>query len=264
MANSGIKSSLAGTTLRNILNRMSKPTKESAMAMDRLGLSLTNDQNEMKTFAEIMDDIRGGMYEINMPLEEYNAKMDELDKALEDGTIKQNAYDKEVEELNKQAFGAAGAEKARAASMLGGTRAMAGLMAIASATDEEYKALTDSIKNSSQTMVMTTDGAVMPLTQAMSEGKEIAKEFEGTAAAMAGTMNDTTNVQMKQLRNQVENLAIDLGNTLLGTVKGKETVVHRTDPPPVPHGVPAGKDEGRIVSDPASPQRGDVNALEDI
>lgn len=226
MANSGIKSSLAGTTLRNILNRMAKPTKESAMAMDRLGLSLTNDQGEMKTFAEIMDDIRGGMYEINMPLEEYNAKLDELDKALEDGTIKQNAYDKEVEELNKQAFGAAGAEKARAASMLGGTRAMAGLMAIASATDEEYKGLTDSIKNSSQTMAMTTDGAVMPLTQAMAEGKEIAKEFEGTAAAMAGTMNNTTNVQMKQLRNQVENLAIDLGNTLLPMLRDVLTVLN--------------------------------------
>ena len=110
--------------------------------------------------------------------------------------------------------------------MLGGTRAMAGLMAIASATDEEYKALTDSIKNSSQTMVMTTDGAVMPLTQAMAEGKEIAKEFEGTAAAMAGTMNDTTNVQMKQLRNQVENLAIDLGNTLLPMLRDVLTVLN--------------------------------------
>lgn len=226
MANSGIKSSLAGTTLRNILNRMSKPTKESAMAMERLGLSLTNDRGEMKTFAEIMDDIRGGMYEINMPLEEYNAKLDELDKALEDGTIKQKAYDKEVEELNKQAFGAAGAERARAASMLGGTRAMAGLMAIASATDEEYKALTNSIKNSSQTMVMTTDGAVIPLSQAMAEGKEIAQEYEGTAAAMAGTMNDTTNVQMKQLRNQVENLAIDLGNTLLPMLRDVLTVLN--------------------------------------
>ena len=197
------------------MQRMSKPTKESSAAMERLGLSLTDDEGKMYSLNEIMQQLRTSYSQINMPLEEYNSKLDELDIALEDGTIKQKEYDTELEELNKQAFGAEGAEKARAAAMLGGTRAMAGLMAIAGATDEEFKALQTSIQNSSDTMVMTTDGAVMPMNEALAQGKEIAEEFNGTAAAMAGTMNDTTQTQMKEFTNQLQVLAIQLGDTLL-------------------------------------------------
>lgn len=219
MANSGIKASMAGTTLRNMMQRMAKKTKESEAAMDRLGLSLTDDEGKMKSFAEIMQDIRSGFNQINMPLEEYNTKLDELDAALEDGTIKQKEYDKELEELNLQAFGAEGAEKARAAAMLGGTRAMAGLMAVAGATEEDFNALTQAIQGSSDTMVMTADGAIMPMTQALEEGKEIIQEFEGTAASMAGTMNNTTQVSIQQLINQLQNMAIQLGETLLPIIR---------------------------------------------
>lgn len=215
MANSGIKASMAGTTLRNMLQRMAKPTKESEMAMDRLGLSIADDSGRMLTFKELMDQIRKGFKNIKMPLEDYNAQLDELDKQLEDGSLTESKYNKELEELNKQAFGAEGAEKARAAAMLGGARAMSGLMAIASATEEDYNNLTAAIENSDGAMVRTTDGAVMPLNEALTQGKEIAEQYEGTAASMAGTMENTTNVQMKELQNQVQNMAISLGGTLL-------------------------------------------------
>ena len=219
MANSGIKASLAGTSLRNMMQRMAKPTKESANAMNRLGLSIADDDGKMYSFRQIMDQVRKGMGEINMPLEEYNRRLDELDGQLEDGTIKQSKYDEELEELNKQAFGAEGAEKARAAAMLGGTRAMAGLMAVASATEEDYNNLTNAIDGSSDTMAKTTDGAVMPLNDALREGKEVTEEYEGTAAAMAGVMGDTTNTEMQKLGNQTQNLAIELGETLLPMVR---------------------------------------------
>ena len=47
MANSGIKASQAGTSLRGILTRMAKPTDEVSMAMDALGLSLDDGQGHM-------------------------------------------------------------------------------------------------------------------------------------------------------------------------------------------------------------------------
>ena len=215
MANSGIKGSMAGTSLRNMLQRMAKPTKESQMAMDRLGLSLTDSSGNMLSFEEIMDQLRGSMGEINMPLTEYNRQLDELDAALEDGTLTQKKYDDALEELNKEAFGAEGAEKARAAAMLGGTRAMAGLMAISEATEEDYKNLKDAIKGSSDVMVKTADGSVKRLNEALEDGDEIIEEYNGTAAAMAGTMNDTANVQMKQFTNQLQNLGIQFGQTVL-------------------------------------------------
>lgn len=60
MANSGIKASQAGTSLRGLLTRMAKPTKESSTAMDKLGISLTDSAGNMKSFSEIMGDMRVG------------------------------------------------------------------------------------------------------------------------------------------------------------------------------------------------------------
>lgn len=219
MANSGIKASMAGTTLRNMLQRMAKPTKESEMAMDRLGLSLADDEGKMYSFKEIMEQIRKGFSEINMPMEEYNARLDEMDSALESGNITQKKYNEALQELNKQAFGAEGAEKARAAAMLGGARAMSGLTAIANATEEDYNNLTVALDNASQSMAMLADGSIVPLNEALASGQEIIAQYEGTAAAMAGTMNETTEGAMKQLMNQLQNMAIELGKTLLPIVK---------------------------------------------
>lgn len=218
MANSGIKASQAGTSLRNIFQRMAKPTKESQAAMDRLGISLTNGEGEMYSFREIMDQLRKSMGDINMPLEEYTNQMNELFDSLEKGEITESNYSKSVEELTKQAYGAEGAEKARAAAMLGGTRAMSGLLAIANATEEDYNKLTLAIDNSSQAFARTKDG-VVPLNEAMASGAEILDTYTGSAEAMAATMQDNASGQMQILKSQLEELAISLGDTLMPTLR---------------------------------------------
>lgn len=218
MANSGIKASMAGTSLRNIFQRMAKPTKESAMAMDRLGLALDDGQGNMYSFRQIMDQLRKGFVEINMPIEEYDRQVEILDEALADGSIKEKTYMKELEELNKQAFGAAGAEKARAAAMLGGSRAMSGLLAIANASEEDYNKLTQAIDNSSQAFARTKDG-VVPLNEALASGAEILETYEGAAASMAATMQDNASGQMEILKSQLQELAISLGDTLMPTLR---------------------------------------------
>lgn len=58
MANSGIKGSQAGTALRSTITRLAKPTKETQDAMDALGISITNQDGTMKSFNEIMLDMR--------------------------------------------------------------------------------------------------------------------------------------------------------------------------------------------------------------
>ena len=218
MANSGIKADMAGTSLRNMFQRMAKPTKESAMAMERLGLSLADEEGRMYSFREIMDQLRGSFTQINMPIDEYDRRVEQLDKDLADGVIKQKTYNKELEELNKQAFGAEGAEKARAAAMLGGTRAMSGLLAIANATEEDYNKLTAAIDNSSQAFARTKDG-VVPLNEALASGAEILETYEGSAEAMAATMQDNAAGQMEILKSQLQELAISLGDTLMPTIR---------------------------------------------
>ena len=60
MANSGIKAGQAGTSLRSIMTRLAKPTDEVAIAMDELGISITNSDGSMKSLNEIMGDLRSG------------------------------------------------------------------------------------------------------------------------------------------------------------------------------------------------------------
>lgn len=145
MANSGIKASQAGTTLRGMLTRLAKPTKESIVAMEELGISLDDGEGNMKSFKEIMDDLRSGFGNLMIPQGEFSDRLSDLNSKLESGEIKQKAYDAEVERLIGLAYGAEGAEKAKYAAMLAGQEAMSGLLAIVSAAPEDYEKLSAAI-----------------------------------------------------------------------------------------------------------------------
>ena len=58
MANSGIKASQAGTSLRSWLTRLASPTKQSAEAMDALGVSMTDAKGNMKSLDQLMRETR--------------------------------------------------------------------------------------------------------------------------------------------------------------------------------------------------------------
>ena len=219
MANSGIKADMAGTSLRNMFQRMAKPTKESGMAMERLGLELYDAEGQMYSFRQIMDQLRKGFTEINMPLEEYDAQVEALDNDLAAGTLTQKKYDAALEELNLQAFGAEGAEKARAAAMLGGARAMSGLLAIANATEEDYEKLSAAIDNSSQSFARLADGSIVPLNEALASGAEIMETFEGQAASMAAVMQDNLTGDATVLKSKIQELAISFGDLLMPTMR---------------------------------------------
>ena len=66
MANAGIKGSQAGTALRAAISRMVKPTGDAQKVMRKYGLSLTNADGSMKSFGDVMVDLRqklGGLTE---------------------------------------------------------------------------------------------------------------------------------------------------------------------------------------------------------
>lgn len=58
MANAGIKGDKAGTALRAMLTRLSAPPKECAAEMERLGISLTDSEGNMKSLDAVMGDLR--------------------------------------------------------------------------------------------------------------------------------------------------------------------------------------------------------------
>lgn len=58
MANSGVKASEAGTSLRSIFTRLAKPPKDAAKALDALGISIKNDDGTIKPFMQTMEEMR--------------------------------------------------------------------------------------------------------------------------------------------------------------------------------------------------------------
>lgn len=66
MANAGVKGSQAGTTLKNAMINLAKPTDAMSVAMDKYNISLVDSDGAMKSWNQIVDDLRvnlGGLSE---------------------------------------------------------------------------------------------------------------------------------------------------------------------------------------------------------
>lgn len=219
MANNGIKADMAGTALRNIIQRMAKPTKESQMAMDRLGISLADDEGHMYSLRQIMDKLRGSFGHINMPISEFDAQMESLIEQLENGELTEKKFGDATDELIQQAYGAEAAEKARAAAMLAGARAMPALLAVVNSTAEDYDKLATAIDGASEPMAKLADGSIVPLSEAMASGQEVMETYNGTAEEMARIMQDNAAGAWVEAKSAMEGAAITAGEVLAPYIK---------------------------------------------
>lgn len=181
MANSGIKATQAGTSLRSLLTRLSTQPKEAANAMAELGISIEDGHGGMKSMMEIMQELRGSFGSLRMEQKDFETQMNRLDEALESGELTEKEYNEQQEELIQKAYGAEGAMKAQYASMLAGKNGLSGFLAIVNASDDDFGKLTDAIYGS-----------------------------DGAAQDMAQTMNDNLSGDMKQFRSQLEGVQIML------------------------------------------------------
>ena len=182
MANSGIKASQAGTSLRGLFTRLAKEPKEAAQAMKVLGVSLDDGAGNMYSFRDVMQQLRTSFNQnLQIPASEVRGELERLNAKLEEGTITQSQYDKEVETLTKRAYGAEGALKAQYAAMLAGTNGMSGLLAIVNSSDEDWAKLTETIDGCSDVFVKTADGSIMSMNQALAEGLTWTEEYIGAS-----------------------------------------------------------------------------------
>lgn len=112
MANSSIKGGAAGIALRSTITRMAKPTEESSMAMSALGLSLTDTNGNMKSFGEVMKDMRKSMQGMTEDEKASYAAMLGGQEAMSGLLAIANASDEDFNKLSDAINNAAGsAEK---------------------------------------------------------------------------------------------------------------------------------------------------------
>ena len=100
MANAGVKGSQAGTTLKNAMINLAKPTQAMSGVMEKYGISLTNTDGSMKSWNEIVLDLRnslGGLSEA----EQTSAVATLFGKEATAGMLAViNAAPEDVEKLN--------------------------------------------------------------------------------------------------------------------------------------------------------------------
>jgi phage-related minor tail protein len=191
MANSGIKASQAGTSLRTILTNLASPSDKVAKAMELVGVSLEDGEGNMLSFRDVLTQLREGFGQIKIPMDEFQKSVEELDRQLEAGEVTQEGYDESLLELMDRAYGAEGAMKAQAAAAIGGQRGLSALLAMVNASDADLEKLTTAI-----------DGSA------------------GSAQTMAEVMQDNLAGQLTILMSQLQELAISIGETLMPSIMG--------------------------------------------
>ena len=142
MANNGIKSSMAGTSLSRIIQNMAKPSEQTAAAMEALGVSLYNDRGEAKSLREIMGDFRSQAKKNGVDVAKLAADVADLDDQYASGKITEEQYTAQLEELT-----AGSGDFLKNLTQLAGARGLPGLLAIMNATDEDFEKLCGAIDN---------------------------------------------------------------------------------------------------------------------
>lgn len=209
MANSGIKATMAGTSLRSMFTRLSTGSGEAGEALKGLGIDLEDGQGNMKSWLQVMEELRGSFGHLRMPINELNAELNKLDSALEAGEIDEDAFNKAQDELIKKAYGAEGAMKAQYASMLAGKNGLSGFLAIVNSSEEDFDKLTASIYNSegaaaemAAVMRDNLEGSLTLLSSAFDAFKK--SIYENISTPMNDSVKSITNNIMPALQGIVE------------------------------------------------------------
>ena len=209
MANSGIKATMAGTSLRAIFTRLSTGTGEAGAALKGLGIDLEDGEGNMKSWLTVMDELRGSFGHLRMPINELNAELNKLDSALEDGEISEEDFNEAQEKLIQKAYGAEGAMKAQYASMLAGKNGLSGFLALVNSSEGDFDKLTKAIYNSdgaaaemASVMRDNLEGSLTLLSSAFDAFKK--SIYEGVSAPMNDLVKSITNNIMPALQGVVD------------------------------------------------------------
>lgn len=143
MANSGIKASQAGTSLRGALSRMIKPTKDSAAVMEEYGISMFNADGSSKSLMGVMQNLRDVFSDNDISIQ--NA----------DGSLK--TYEELMQEAADGTMNLSDQQKLLALSTLFGTESLSGMLAIINTSGSDFDTLTDAINNADGTAQKMSD-----------------------------------------------------------------------------------------------------------
>lgn len=136
MANVGIKSSQAGTSLRQALASLISPTDSAAAVMEAYNVSLFDNEGNAKDLMTVMQDLRGSFGNVSVDMEKVT-------EAAEAGDEAWSTYADSLP-ISEQ-------EKLYSLTEMFGVRAMPAMLAVINATEKDFNSLSDAIDHSKDT-----------------------------------------------------------------------------------------------------------------
>lgn len=184
MANASIKAEVAGTSLKTALANMAKPTKQMKTYMDRYGISLTNTDGSMKTFREVVDNLRdslGGLSES----EQVAAATAIFGKESFAGMLAiVNASDTDFQKLSDSINNAAGAAERMAE--VKNDNLEGDIIKAKSALDGLSQAIGDSLRPSMRGLVQGATALISKLTIFINKNPELVQQIVKVSAGFLG------------------------------------------------------------------------------
>lgn len=175
MANVGVKSSQAGTGLRQALKNLIAPTDEAQAYMDKFGISLYDNTGKAKDMRTFMEELRGTFGDLSVDIYDSNGNLKSAEQIMKE-------YGHSLPTTQQ--------EKLNAIVEIFGTRALPGILGIIEQSDDKFNDLADAIDGSDAAFVKY-NGDIMPMKEALkkfgdsvydtSKGFEILGAAEGMA-----------------------------------------------------------------------------------
>lgn len=183
MANSGIKASQAGTSLRSIISRLAKPTDELQMIMDKFGISLMDTEGNAKPFREVLEQLRSSMKGLSEEEKVANAAVIAGKPGMSGMLAILNATDEEFNNLTQSLDNCSGAAEEMAEVMQDNLKGQ--LEILKSSAEGLGLEIYESIENPLKEAVKVAIGYVEQLGNAFKKGG-----FTGMSAEIGNIMSD--------------------------------------------------------------------------
>lgn len=183
MANSGIKASQAGTSLRSIISRLAKPTDELQMIMDKFGISLMDTEGNAKPFREVLEQLRSSMKGLSEEEKVANAAVIAGKPGMSGMLAILNATDEEFNNLTQSIDNCSGAAEKMAETMQDNLQGQ--LEILKSSAEGLGLQIYEAIENPLKDIVKDAIGYVGQLSDAFTKGG-----FTGMSAEIGNIMSD--------------------------------------------------------------------------
>ena len=167
MANAGVKSSQAGTSLRRMLTNLVSPTDKMAAAMSELGISITGKGGEVKPLYELLVDLREGFSGLTEAEQAEYASIIASQTGMSGLLAIVNATDDEFDRLTDSMYQASGAAEHTAKTMQNNLKGK--LEELSSAAETFYIKIYQDVQEPLKYFAETATDALNEVTEAYGE-----------------------------------------------------------------------------------------------